>query len=313
MAKKVAVIGAGNVGATCAYFVAKSNIADVTLVDVVEGMPQAKADDFSHTAPSTGFARTVAGTNDYAEIAGADVVVHTAGIPRKPGMDRMDLLKTNVGIAQTAGKNIAHYAPNAVVIAVANPLDIISMVLLRETQFPSRRVVGMAGILDSTRFQYFIAEKLGVLPADVQAMVLGGHGDSMVPLPSYTSVAGVPVKELLDKATIEQLIERTRKGGGEIVSYLKTGSAFYAPAASAARMAEAVVTGRKRYCPASAYLDGEFGYQGIYLGVPIVLGSGGVERIIELPLSQQEKADLDTSAEHVRDGVKTLDSIDTSG
>lgn len=307
--KKVSIIGAGNVGATTAYYLAKNNLCEIVLVDVVPGLPQAKARDFLDAGPVEGYELPISGTNDYAGIAGSDVVVHTAGIPRKPGMDRMDLLKTNVGIAEAAGKAIQRHAPEAIVIAVANPLDVISMVLYRETGFPAERVVGMAGILDSTRFRYFIAEALDLLPEDVQAMVLGGHGDSMVPLPRYSAVGGIPLPELLDTGTLDRLVERTRKGGGEIVGYLKKGSAFYAPGASTAQMVEAVLTDRKQLVAASALLRGEYGYENIFLGVPVILGAGGIERIIVLELGPDEKTALDASAEAVREGVRTLDSI----
>ena len=310
---KVSVIGAGNVGASTVYYLAKSNLADIVMVDVVPGLPQAKAADFSHAAASERWRVSITGTNDYADIAGSDVVVHTAGIARKPGMDRMDLLKTNVGIAKAAGQAIRQHAPNAVVIAVANPLDVIAMVLLRETGFPSERVVGMAGILDSTRFRYFIAEMLGVLPQDVSAMVLGGHGDTMVPLPSYTKVAGFPITELLPADEIARLSDRTRTGGGEIVNYLKTGSAYYAPAASVAKMVESVIRDEKRVAPASAYLTGEYGHREIFLGVPVLLGKGGVERIYELDLTADERAALDNSAHHVVLGVKDLETFYTPG
>ena len=306
---KVSVIGAGNVGASAVYFIAKQNIADVVMVDVVPGLPQGKALDFQHASPMQGYGVDVKGTNDYAEIEGSDVVVHTAGIARKPGMDRMDLLRTNVTIARSAAENIRKYAPDAVVVVVANPLDVIAMVMLRETGFPHQRVVGMAGILDSTRFRYFIAEKLCVLPADVQAMVLGGHGDTMVPLPRYTTVGGFPLSELLSDDEIQALSDRTRTGGGEIVNYLKTGSAYYAPAASAASMVRAVLSDQKLIAPASAYLRGEYGYEGIFLGVPVLLGRGGVERIYELPLSDDETAALQHSADAVRKGVADLDAI----
>ena len=310
---KVSVIGAGNVGATTAYFIAKQNIADVVLVDVVEGMPQSKARDFLHAGASIGLGRSIHGTNDYADIVDSDVVIHTAGIPRKPGMDRMDLLKTNVGIAKTAARNIRHYAPRSVIVGVANPLDVICMVLFRESGFDIRRVVGMAGVLDSTRFQYFMSEKLGGWAGDVRAMVLGGHGDSMVPVPAYTSVGGFRIDELLDAESVESLSARTKTGGGEIVGYLKSGSAFYAPAASVANMVDGIVTDRKRVCPASAYLRGEYGYHDIFLGVPVMLGKNGVERVFELPLAEDQKAALDHSAEHVRGGVETLDSIYSIG
>ncbi|MFO8043063.1 MAG: malate dehydrogenase [Alkalispirochaeta sp.] len=310
---KVSVIGAGNVGATAVYYIAEKNIADIVMVDVVPGMPQGKAADFMHAAPSRNYNIKIVGSNDYAAIADSDVVVMTAGMARKPGMDRMDLLKTNVNIAKQAAQAIATYAPNALVIAVSNPLDVISMVTLKESGFALKRVVGMAGILDSTRFRYFIAEKLKVLPQDVMAMVLGGHGDTMVPLPRYTSVAGFPLTELLDGATIEQLVDRTRTGGAEIVSYLKKGSAYYAPAASVAKMVEAMIKDEKRFVAASAYLRGEYGHRDIFLGVPVLLGRNGVEKIYELDLTEQEQKALDGSAEAVQEGVKTLESIYTPG
>ena len=310
---KVSVIGAGNVGATAVYYIAEKNIADIVMVDVVPGMPQGKANDFMHAAPSRDYAVTIVGSNDYAAIADSDVVVMTAGMARKPGMDRMDLLKTNVNIAKQAAQAIATYAPNALVIAVSNPLDVIAMVTLRESGFALKRVVGMAGILDSTRFRYFIAEKLGVVPQDVMAMVLGGHGDSMVPIPRYTSVAGFPLTELLDAETIEQLVDRTRKGGAEIVSYLKRGSAYYAPAASVAKMVEAMIKNEKRFVAASAYLRGEYGHRDIFLGVPVMLGRNGVEKIYELDLTGDEKNALDQSAKAVQEGVTTLESIYTPG
>lgn len=310
---KVSIIGAGNVGATAAYFVAEKNMADVVLVDVVPGMPEGKAKDFTHAGPSQGYGVSVVGSNNYEAIADSDVVVMTAGIARKPGMDRMDLLKTNVGIAKQAAQAIATYAPNSTVIAVSNPLDVIAMVCLRESGFALRRVIGMAGILDSTRFRYFIAERLGVLPQDVMTMVLGGHGDTMVPLPRYTSVAGFPLTELLDAATIEQLVDRTRKGGAEIVGHLKTGSAYYAPAASAAKMVEAVLRDEKRIVAASAYLRGEYGHRDLFLGVPVRLGRNGVEEIFELELTSAEQDALAQSADAVREGIKTLEAIYTPG
>jgi malate dehydrogenase len=310
---KVSVIGAGNVGATAVYYIAEKNIADIVMVDVVPGMPQSKAKDFLHAAPSRNYNVTIVGSNDYAAIADSDVVVMTAGIARKPGMDRMDLLKTNVNIAKQAAQAIATYAPNALVIAVSNPLDVIAMVTLRESGFALKRVVGMAGILDSTRFRYFIAEKLGVLPQDVMAMVLGGHGDTMVPIPRYTSVAGFPLTELVDEAAIEEMVQRTRTGGAEIVSYLKTGSAYYAPAASVAKMVEAMIKNEKRFVAASAYLRGEYGHRDIFLGVPVLLGRNGVEKIYELELTEHEQSELDRSAEAVREGVTTLEAIYTPG
>ena len=306
---KVSVIGAGNVGAKAVYYIAEKNLADIVMVDVVDGLARSKALDFLHAAPLRGYEVRIRGTTDFAEIEGSDVVVITAGIARKPGMDRMDLLKINVGIARKASAEIALRAPNAVVIVVTNPLDVIAMVALRETGFALRKVVGMAGVLDSTRFRYFIAEKLGVWPGDVQAMVLGGHGDDMVPLIGYTSVGGIPVGELLDPASLETLVKRTRTGGAEIVNLLKTGSAFYAPGASVAKMVEAVIKDEKRLFPASVFLRGEYGFKDIFLGVPVIMGRNGVERILELPLSELEKRALDASAESVRKGLKDLEGL----
>lgn len=311
--QKVSIIGSGFVGATAVYYIAEKNLADIVMVDVVEGLPQAKALDYLHAAPMRKYSVHISGTNDYKDIADSDVVVITAGIPRKPGMDRMDLMKINVDIAKKASQAIAEYAPNAVVIVVSNPLDIIAMTTLQETGFALKRVFGMAGVLDSTRYRYFIAEKLGVWPGDVMAMVLGGHGDSMVPLTRFTRVNGVPVSELLDAETIEKLESRTRTGGGEIVSLLKTGSAFYAPGASTAKMVEAIVKDEKRVIPVSAYLRGEYGYNDIFLGVPVLLGKNGVEKIIQLDLTAEEKAALDESAKAVADGVTELRSFYSPG
>ena len=311
--KKVAVIGSGNVGATTVYYIAEKNMADVVMVDVVEGLPESKALDFLHTAPLRGYHGRIVGATDYRQIAGADVVVMTAGIARKPGMDRMELLKINVNIAKKASQAIARYAPEAVVIVVTNPLDVICMVALRETGFALKKVIGQAGVLDSTRFCYFIAEALEVWPGDVMAMVLGGHGDSMVPLPRYTSVGGVPITELLDDEVIEQLAARTRTGGGEIVGYLKTGSAYYAPGASVAKMVEAVIKDEKRLLAASVYLRGQYGYRDIFLGVPAIIGAGGAEQILEVDLTAQEQQALDRSAAAVQEGVTLLDSFYSPG
>jgi len=306
---KVSVIGAGNVGATAVYYIAEKNLADIVVMDVIEGFPQSKGLDFLHAAPLREYNVRIFGTNNIREIAGSDVVVFTAGVARKPGMDRMDLLKINAKIAQDASRAIAEYAPDAVVVVVTNPLDVICMVVLRETGFESRRVVGQAGVLDSTRFRYFIAEELGVWPGDVTAMVLGGHGDSMVPLKRYTSVGGFPIEELLDSVAVERLVERTRTGGAEIIDYLKTGSAYYAPAASTAKMVESIVKDERRLLAASVYLDGEYGYRNIFLGVPVYLGARGAAKIIELELTEDEKKALDSSADAVRKGVETLDSL----
>jgi malate dehydrogenase len=306
---RVSIIGAGHVGATAVYYIAEKNLADIVMVDVVEGLPQAKALDYLHAAPMRKYSVHISGTNDYKDIADSDVVVITAGIPRKPGMDRMDLMKINVDIAKKASQAIAEYAPNAIVVVVSNPLDIIAMVTLQESGFALKKVIGMAGVLDSTRFRYFIAEKLGVWPGDVMAMVLGGHGDSMVPLSRYTRVSGIPIQELLDDKTIEELIQRTRTGGGEIVSLLKQGSAFYAPGASVAKMVEAIVKDEKRIVPVSSYIRGEYGHSDIFLGVPVLLGKNGVEKIIELELASEEKKLLDKSAIAIKKGVEELRSF----
>jgi malate dehydrogenase len=306
---KVAVIGAGNVGATAVYYIAEKDLADIVMVDVLEGLPQSKALDFLHAAPLRGYSVRIEGTTDYAAIAGSDVVVLTAGVPRKPGMDRMDLLKINVGIAKNAAQAIARHAPEAVVVVVTNPLDVICMVVLREGGFALKKVVGQAGVLDATRFRYFIAEQLGVWPGDVMAMVLGGHGDEMVPLTGYTSVGGVPITELLEPEAIARLVERTRQGGGEIVKYLKAGSAYYAPGASAAKMVEAVIKDEKRLLAASVYLRGEYGHKDLFLGVPVLLGRGGAEKVIELELTPEEKRALDSSAAAVREGLRLLDTF----
>jgi malate dehydrogenase len=306
---KVSVIGAGNVGAKAVYYIAEKNLADIVMVDVVEGLARSKALDFLHAAPLRGYEVNISGTTDFSRIKGSDVVVITAGVARTPGMDRMDLLKTNAGIAREASRRIAELAPEAVVIVVTNPLDVIAAVVLRETGFALRKVVGMAGVLDSTRYRYFIADRLGVWPGDVQAVVLGGHGDEMVPLTGFTSVGGIPIDQLMGEADINSLSGRTRTGGAEIVGLLKKGSAFYAPGASVAKMVEAVIKDEKRLMPASAYLRGEYGFSGIFLGVPVVLGRNGVERIVELPLSEAEKKALSLSADAVRAGLKELEGL----
>ena len=306
---KVSIIGAGNVGATATYYIAEKVIADLVMVDVAGGMTQAKALDFLHAGPLRGYDVSIAGTDDFARIADSNVVVITAGLPRKPGMDRMDLLKVNAGIVKQAARAIVEHAPNAIVIVVSNPLDIMCHVALRSTGFDLRRVVGMAGILDSTRFRYFVAEQLGCALSSVHAMVLGGHGDQMVPLPRLTTVGGVPITELMDAATIARLVDRTRKGGAEIVALLKTGSAYYAPAASVADMVEAVITDRKHLAPCAAYVRGEYGIDDLFIGVPVILGKNGVERIIELALADDEQKQLLASADAVRKGVEELSTF----
>jgi len=306
---KISVIGAGNVGATAVYYIAEKNLGDIVMIDVVQGLPQSKGLDFLHAAPLREYRVHIYGTNGYDEIRGSDAVVLTAGIARKPGMDRMDLLRTNAGIAREAAKAVKEYAPDAVIVVVTNPLDVIAMAVLRETGFDPSRVLGMAGVLDATRYCCFIAEALDVWPGDVSAMVLGGHGDTMVPLKRFASVGGIPLGELLDEKTTGRLIERTRSGGAEIVGYLKTGSAFYAPAASVAAMVEAIVKDRKTLLPAAAFLRGEYGFSGIFLGVPVILGTGGVERILELELTEDEREALARSARAVEQGIRELDSL----
>ena len=306
---KVSIIGAGNVGATATYYIAEKVIADLVMVDVAGGMTRAKALDFLHAGPQRGYDVPIIGTNDFALIADSNVVVITAGLPRKPGMDRMDLLKVNAEIVKQAARAIVDYAPNAIVIVVSNPLDVMCHVALRATGFALRRVVGMAGILDSTRFRYFVAEQLGCALSSVHAMVLGGHGDQMVPMPRLTTVGGVPITALMDAATIARLVDRTRKGGAEIVALLKTGSAYYAPAASVAEMVEAVITDRKHLAPCAAYLRGEYGIEDLFIGVPAVLGKNGVEKIIELTLTDEERKLLLASADAVRKGVEDLNTF----
>ena len=299
---KVAVFGAGNVGATCAHVLAQRDICDVTMIDVVEGMPQGKALDMRQSGPLQDFGVEIAGSNDYAACAGADAIVVTAGLARKPGMDRMELLQKNVGIVAGIAKAIRENAPKSVIVMVTNPLDVMSYVAMKVSGFPRERVVGMAGVLDSARFRAFIAMELGLSIVDVSAMVLGGHGDSMVPLPRYSTVNGVPITELMDAATITRISDRTRKGGAEIVNLLKTGSAYYAPGTSAAQMCEAILKNRRHLLPCSVQLQGEYGLSDVFCGVPVVLGTGGMQKIVQLKLSAAEQAELVKSAEGVRTG-----------
>jgi malate dehydrogenase len=302
---KISVIGSGNVGATTVKYLAEKKIADLVMVDVIEGMPIGKALDFVQSGPIRRYDVEIRGSNDFASIRDSDVVVVTAGLPRKPGMSREDLLVKNGSILESVSEKVATYAPNCVLIVVTNPLDVMCYVALKATGFALKRVVGMAGVLDSTRFCYFIAKELGVHPCDVTALVLGGHGDQMVPLPRYTAVSGVPITELLSRETIDGLVERTRKGGAEIVSLLKTGSAFYAPAASVSEMVEAIVRDTKRTLPCSAYLRGEYGLHDLFVGVPVRLGRDGVESVIELALDRGEMEALRVSARTVEKGIET--------
>ena len=309
MRNKVTVIGGGNVGATTILYLAEKHLADLVLVDVVKGMPQAKQMDTFQSAALRGYDVDIVGTNDYREMHGSDVVVVTAGLPRKPGMSRSDLLNMNAKIVREVSENIKRYASEAIVIIVSNPLDVMCWVCLETTRFESHRVIGMAGVLDTTRMRYFIAEELGVYPADVMAMVLGGHGDSMVPIHRCTTVSGLPIDRLMPPDQIEAIVERTRKGGGEIVNLLKTGSAFYAPAASAAEMVEAILRNSKRILPCSAFLRGEYGIDDCYIGVPVKLGKWGIEQIYEMDLSPEELAALQSSAKAVREDIELLGDL----
>jgi malate dehydrogenase len=303
---KITVVGAGNVGATCAHWAAAKELGDVVLVDIVEGMPQGKALDLMQARPIFGFNVEVAGANDYAATKGSDVVIITAGIARKPGMSREDLINTNKNIVANVTKEVAAQSPNAFIIIVSNPLDAMCYVAYKVSGFPKNRVMGMAGILDTARYRCFIAMELGVAVDEIQAMVLGGHGDEMVPVVSATNISGVPLTDLLPKDKINALVERTKKGGGEIVALLKTGSAFYAPAAAAVQMSEAILKDQKRLVPVSAYLQGEFGLHDIFFGVPVILGAGGIERILPLKLSAEEEGMLKHSATAV---AKTRDEL----
>jgi malate dehydrogenase len=301
MLNKITVVGAGNVGATAAQRLAEKNLArTVVMVDVVEGVPQGKGLDQWQTGPIEGFDTRVVGTNDYGTAEGSEIFVVTAGIARKPGMSRDDLVKTNAGIVQAVGKEIARIAPNSIVIVVSNPLDVMCYVAMKATGFPRERVFGMAGVLDTARYRTFLAEALAISVEDIQAMVLGGHGDTMVPLVSYTTVSGIPVSQLLPKDQLDAIVTRTRNGGAEIVAHLKTGSAYYAPSAAAVQMVEAVAFDRKRLLPCAAWLQGEYGLKDVFCGVPCKIGRGGLEKILEVELTEQERKDLHASAESVR-------------
>ena len=306
-ANKITVAGAGHVGATCAQRLAEKELArDIVLIDIVEGIPQGKGLDQWESAPVEGFDSHIIGANDYEEAADSDLFIVTAGIARKPGMSRDDLLKTNASIVESVSKEIARVAPDSIIIMVSNPLDVMAYVAMKTTGFPRERVIGMAGVLDTARFRSFISLELGVSVEDIQALVLGGHGDTMVPLVSYTTIAGIPLTQFLGSERIEALIERTRKGGAEIVAHLKTGSAYYAPSAAAVQMAEAIVKDKRRILPCAAYLEGEYGHDGIFLGVPCQLGEGGLQRIIEVELTKSETEALASSAEAVRETIGAL-------
>ena len=306
-AKRITVVGAGHVGEVCAQRLAEKELCEeVVLIDILDGIPQGKALDQWESAPVEGFDTMVVGSTDYEAAAGSDLFIVTAGIARKPGMSRDDLLRTNAGIVRSVSSEIARVAPDAVVIVVSNPLDVMAYVAKEATGFPRERVIGMAGVLDTARFRSFIAMELDVSVEDIQAMVLGGHGDTMVPLVSYTAVSGIPVSRLIAPERIEAIIERTRNGGAEIVKFLKTGSAYYAPSAAAVQMAESIVKNKRRILPAAAYLEGEYGQEGIYLGVPCKLGTGGLQEVVEVDLTAGESAALARSAEHVRRVMASL-------
>ena len=307
MIDRITVVGAGNVGATTAQGIALRELAgEVVMVDIAEGIPQGKGLDQWESAPIEGFDTRVTGTNDYEPTRGSGIVVVTAGIARKPGMSRDDLLKTNASIVRSVSQQIKATSPKAIIVMVSNPLDIMAYVAKEVTGFPRERVIGMAGVLDTARYRAFIASELDVSVEDIQALVLGGHGDTMVPLVSYTTISGIPLTQLLDGKKIDKLIDRTRKGGAEIVGYLKTGSAFYAPAAAAVQMVEAIVRDKRRILPCAAYLEGEYGHKGIFLGVPCKLGRGGLLEIVEVELTDAEREELAKSAEAVRSTMAAL-------
>ncbi|HEY4659527.1 MAG TPA: malate dehydrogenase [Gemmatimonadaceae bacterium] len=307
MLNKITVVGAGNVGATAAQRIAEKELArTVVLVDILEGIPQGKGLDQWESAPIELFDSRVIGTNSYDESAGSDLVVITAGIARKPGMSRDDLLNTNVGIVKQVAENVAKTSPNAIVIVVSNPLDAMCYVAKKVTGFPRERVFGMAGVLDTARFRAFLADALDISVRDIQAMVLGGHGDTMVPLVSYTTVSGIPISQLMDKAKLDGILDRTRNGGAEIVKYLKTGSAYYAPSSGAVQLAESIAFDQKRVLPCSAWLQGEYGMRDVYLGVPVKIGRGGIEKVIEVTLTADETAALAKSANAVRETMAAI-------
>jgi len=305
---KITIVGAGNVGATTAHWVAAAELGDVVLLDIpqTEGMPRGKALDLSQAGPIMAFDARITGTTDYADMAQSDVVVITAGVPRKPGMSRDDLLATNARIVGSVAEQVRQTSPQAIVIVVSNPLDAMVQQAMQVTGFPPQRVLGQAGVLDTARFRAFLALELGVSVEDVSAMLLGGHGDTMVPLASCASVGGIPVSQLIQPRRLEEIIQRTRDGGAEIVGLLKTGSAYYAPAAATAQMVEAIVRDKKRLIPCAAYCDKEYGVGGYYVGVPVILGAGGVERIIELQLNQAERAAFRKSVEAVKGLVEAM-------
>jgi malate dehydrogenase len=304
---KITVVGAGNVGATTAQRLAEKQLArTVVMVDVVEGLPQGKALDQWESAPIERFDTRVVGANDYGPAAGSELVVVTAGIARKPGMSRDDLVRTNADIVGKVARQLAQHCPNAIIVVVSNPLDVMCWVMKQVTGFPRERVIGMAGVLDTARFRAFLADALEVSVEDIEAMVLGGHGDTMVPLISHAAVSGIPVTQLLDRATLDAIIQRTRNGGAEIVDFLKTGSAFYAPSAAVTQMVEAIAQDKRRILPCAAWLEGEYGLSGMYVGVPCKLARKGLEQIVQIELTPEERAALQSSAEHVKESMAVV-------
>ena len=306
MRNKVSVIGAGNVGATLAQRIAEKGYADVVVVDIIDGLPQGKGLDMLQTGPITGSDARVIGTNSYEETANSDIVAITSGVPRKPGMSRDDLVLTNMNIVKSVTEQVVKYSPKCILIMVANPLDAMTQLALHVSKFPRERVIGQSGILDTSRFRTFLAQELNVSVEDVYACILGGHGDTMVAIPRLTTVGGVPITELLTQETVNKIVERTVKGGGEIVALLKTGSAYYAPAAATAQMVESILLDKKRILPCAVYLEGEYGIKGAVVGVPVKLGRNGIEQIIELKLTPEESAALKKSAEAVRELAKVM-------
>ena len=306
MRKRVTVVGSGNVGATAAHWIASKELADVVLIDILEGIPQGKGLDLQQAMPIEKRDSHIIGTNNYGDTAGSDIVVITAGIPRKPGMSRDDLLNTNYNIMKSVVTEAIKYSPGCILIIVSNPLDAMAQTAYKLSGFPRSRVIGMAGVLDSARFRTFIADELNVSVENVTAFVLGGHGDTMVPLPRYSTVAGIPITELITPERLAALVQRTRDGGAEIVKYLKTGSAYYAPSAAATEMVEAILKDKKKILPCAAYLDGEYGIKGLYVGVPVKLGAKGIEQIIEIKLTPDEQAALNRSADAVKELVGVI-------
>jgi malate dehydrogenase len=312
MRRKITVVGAGNVGATTAQRLAERDYADVVLVDIVEGLPQGKALDLNQAGPVVGYEPNVTGTNGYEETSGSDIVVITSGLPRKPGMSRDDLLSANRDIVGSVTREVAERSPDSIIICVTNPLDAMCHVTLDVSEFPRQRVVGMAGILDSARFRTFLAWELGVSARDVTGFVLGGHGDTMVPIVSYTNVAGVPVSQKIDAARLEEIVQRTRDGGAEVVKLLKSGSAYYAPSAAVVEMVDSILHDQKRVLPCAALCQGEYGIDGLFVGVPVKLGKDGVDEIVEIELSDDERADLHRSADAVRELVDAMAALEQS-